>query len=82
MFNNNLKEASYRIEKFVRHNYLKVQVYFSTNSVTTIEEKPEYTWDQYLASLGGALSLYLGISLVSVFELLDFLIKLLIKHVN
>ena len=43
--------------------------------VTQSEEFPDI-WS-FLGSLGGAMSLYLGMSLIAAFELLEFILRLM-----
>ncbi|ROT75044.1 hypothetical protein C7M84_006410 [Penaeus vannamei] len=38
-----------------------------------IEETPAYTWDTLLSNIGGSLGLFIGVSLVSILEVLEFL---------
>ena len=49
----------------------QVSIYFSDLKVKTVVENEEFptVWS-FLSTLGGAVSLYLGISLIAVFELL------------
>ena len=44
-------------------------------SVEHRTECPEVTWTTFWNALGGALSLYLGICLVTFFELFEFVVK-------
>ena len=61
----------------------QVNVYFSTLDVELVEEVKKYTdaWS-YLGALGGAISVYLGASLLNIFELLEFFIRLFISIVK
>ena len=60
-----------------------MNVYFSTLDVEMVEEKEKYPdpWS-YLSALGGAISVYLGASLLNIFEILEFLIRLVISIVK
>ena len=42
-----------------------------------VNEIPEYTFITFLSALGGALSLYLGISFIQAFEVMEFIVKLI-----
>ena len=44
-----------------------------------IVESPEINWAEFRNSLGGALALYLGISFVSFFEVVEFIIRLFLE---
>ena len=56
------------IHQALRANLVSLSVFYETTSVTVVKELPKYTPDSILSSLGGALSLYLGISIISLFE--------------
>ena len=60
-------------------NVVKLQFTFEELNVQTIEESPKYTNIDLFSSVGGLLGLYVGISIVTVFEFLDFVIKLAIN---
>ena len=59
------------IGDYIRHNYLKLKVYVSSKTVEKIIELPKYDFFSFLASLGGATSLYLGMSFIVIFELFE-----------
>ena len=54
----------------------QVDIFFGTMVVTEIEEQPENTSTGILNSLGGALSLWLGISMIMVFEIVELTLRL------
>ena len=53
---------------------LQISIYYRTYDVMEFTERPEYSMDSFLSALGGALSLFLGVSLVQAFEVVEFLI--------
>ena len=55
----------------------QVSIYYSDLQVKRVTEYEEFPdgWS-FLASLGGAVSLFLGISLIQLFELLEFVIRI------
>jgi hypothetical protein len=55
----------------VRTSILKLNVYFSTVNIHKFSEQPEMDAYAMFGSLGGQLGLILGMSLLSLFELLD-----------
>merc|ERR1712150_90696 len=61
------------------HNLLKVNIYYQQLNVMTITESAEYGIFDLCSSIGGALSLYLGISLAMFFEVVEFIIDILIS---
>ena len=66
------------IQRLVEESFLKVSVFFESRSILKIEETPKYFWNSFLSSIGGSLSLYLGINFVSYFELMEFFIRLVL----
>ena len=63
-------------------NLLQVNVYFKTLNVKRVGETAVYDslfGSSFVAALGGALSLFLGISLSMVFEVFEFIIDLLLN---
>ena len=47
----------------------------------SIVEEPKYNLSSFLVELGGALSLFLGSSLVSVFEYVEFIVRIIMMFV-
>ena len=64
------------IQQLVQKNLMQVSIYYGSLDVHHVAETPEYTFLTFLSSLGGAVSLYLGISFIQVFEVVEFMIKL------
>ena len=60
----------------VQNNFMQVVIYYGSLDVEAVSEEPEYTFLTFLSGLGGALSLYLGISFIQVFEVVEFVVKL------
>ena len=46
-------------------------------SVMSVSESPEFTAFTFLSTLGGSMSLYLGITFISAFELLELLVRMM-----
>ena len=59
--------------KLIRKNFVRVDVLFDWQLSLEFEETPSITVDAMPANFGGALSLYLDISLIFVIELVDLL---------
>jgi hypothetical protein len=55
----------------------KVRVYLDTLSYTLIEESPAISGSSLLGTFGGLLGLFAGMSLISLFESVDWLIKVI-----
>ncbi len=66
----------------IMHNFAKVTIYYKSTTVTKITQIGKYTLVDSLSSAGGLMGLWLGISVISLFELANLLIsicKILIK---
>ena len=50
-------------------------MYFATMKMENIVESPEISEAEFRNSLGGALALYLGISFVSFFEVVELIVR-------
>ena len=50
--------------------------------VSEVAENPEFTIWTFLSSLGGSVSLFLGISFIQVFEIVELLLKFLESAVS
>ena len=50
-------------------------MYFATMKTENIVESPEIDWSEFRNSIGGALALYLGISFVSFFEVVELIVR-------
>ena len=57
----------------IKKNILRLNVYFSDMNVLSYSEQPESNFNELLANLGGQLGLFLGLSMLSFCEVLDFL---------
>ena len=72
--------------RLVRDNLIKVQVFFNELNLKRVSEKPKYSLYRYMSDVGAILGLYLGMSMISVFEMvelaLDLLILLLYRQFN
>ncbi|XP_041354351.1 amiloride-sensitive sodium channel subunit gamma-like isoform X2 [Gigantopelta aegis] len=58
-------------KQFVRENVLKVEVYYKKLNFETIAQQPSYVLSNLLADIGGQLGLYLGLSVVTLFEFIE-----------
>ena len=58
--------------------YFQVNIFFESLDVEDVQENPKFPtiWD-FLNTLGGALSLFLGASLISVMEIFEIMLRLL-----
>jgi hypothetical protein len=64
--------ATYQIEE-IRHNVLKLNIYFDKMSYQVVSESPALNFGNLIGNYGGYLSLFLGISALGFFEILNIL---------
>ncbi|XP_070574541.1 uncharacterized protein [Ptychodera flava] len=64
-------------QKSVRDNLLRLNVYYEELEFRKLSKLPAYSIEELLADIGGTLSLCIGMSLITVVELLDFLLAVL-----
>ena len=60
-----------------RTNLAEVHVYLQSNMITYIDESADYEFDQLLGDLGGVIGLYVGMTIVTFFEMVEMLCLLL-----
>ncbi|OAF69755.1 Amiloride-sensitive sodium channel subunit gamma [Intoshia linei] len=58
-------------------NIMEVKVYYQEFNYETIVELPEYQIFQLISDLGGILGLYIGFSLLTIFEFLELMMDML-----
>ena len=63
----------------VMANLLKLNVYFNSLNLRKVKEDIKYDLITMVYAFGGAISLYLGISLAMVFEVFEFLINTIVS---
>ncbi|XP_071517138.1 uncharacterized protein [Panulirus ornatus] len=59
-----------------------LHIYLDSKSFELFDESPTYTWDTLLSNLGGSLGLFVGVSMVSLMEVLELLLDLLILGIR
>ncbi|XP_078580927.1 uncharacterized protein LOC144864593 [Branchiostoma floridae x Branchiostoma japonicum] len=61
-------------EDKLRENLARVHVYFRDLNYELINENPTYTEETLLSGLGGLLGLYVGLSVITVFEFINLVV--------
>ncbi len=74
--NETLAFARLRQTDLIQKNFLQVTVSMRNPLVTHLVDKPIMTMETVLAGLGGTLNLWIGISFITIVEILDLLIKI------
>lgn len=67
-----------------RESCLKVSIYLADLTYTLIDEEPELTWSTLIANVGGLFGVFLGASLLTLLEFLEYIYSVLwifTKHI-
>ena len=62
----------------IRNNMINLKVFYPDLQTTTIKQNRAYTPYELISNLGGQLGLFLGASLISLSEIIEFILKSLI----
>ncbi|GFR99829.1 acid-sensing ion channel 1, partial [Elysia marginata] len=57
---------------FLTNSYILLEIYYETFNVEMVVSEPAYTWSKVLGDIGGQLGLFLGFSLLTALEILEF----------
>ena len=68
----NLREASTEI----RQNLLRLNVYLADLSVVKHKQMPAYGMEDLFADIGGTLGLWMGVSVLTIMELLELIVRI------
>ena len=60
----------------------QVNIYFNSLTVEHIQEEEAFTFMDLLAEIGGDLSLYIGITVLSFFEFFEFFVRFCYRAVE
>ena len=71
-----------KIKDHISQNFLRLNIYYRSKSTTQVLESPKYDTQGTLSSLGGAFSLYLGVSFISLFELGELFFRSILSCIN
>ena len=63
----------------ISYNIFQVNVFFSTLKMDNIVESAEIDLSEFRNQMGGALALYLGISFVSFFEVVELILRVVLS---
>ncbi|TRY76498.1 hypothetical protein TCAL_15986, partial [Tigriopus californicus] len=73
----------YSIIRDIQQNLLRLDFYFSSQSRTVIEENPVYPdFFSLFSNLGGALSLWMGISFLALVEVIEVIIDCVLRVIQ
>nr|XP_036855236.1 acid-sensing ion channel 3 isoform X3 [Manis javanica] len=65
-----------RSEAYIAENVLVLDIFFEALNYETVEQKKAYEVSELLGDIGGQMGLFIGASLLTILEILDFLCEL------
>ncbi|KAK3103995.1 hypothetical protein FSP39_023507 [Pinctada imbricata] len=71
-----------RSTELIHQNLLRVNIYFEDLSVVEFKQMPAYELADLFADIGGTLGLWMGISVLTIMELVELLIRLVMLLFN
>ena len=66
--------------KEIENNFIRMNVRFNQQTVETIEESALMTWETLMSNIGGSLSLWLGITIMTAAEFIELISVLFSMH--
>jgi hypothetical protein len=72
------KVSTMKLKDVYKDNLIKVELFFESFDFEAIREVPAYLFSKFLSDIGGVLGLWLGMSLLTIFEFVEFGIDLAI----
>ncbi|XP_061184361.1 acid-sensing ion channel 1B-like [Saccostrea echinata] len=66
---------------YAKDNYIELKIYYDSLIETVVTEVPEFNIFEMLSNIGGLMGIFLGASLLSVVELVEFFL-LILSHRN
>ncbi|KAK6175316.1 hypothetical protein SNE40_013804 [Patella caerulea] len=76
------KEQAERASNLIRQNLLRLNVYLEDLSVVEFRQMPAYGLADLFADIGGTLGLWMGISVLTIMELIELIIRLFLLLFN
>ena len=76
------KEKAERASNLIRQNLLRLNIYLEDLSVVEYRQLPAYGLADLFADIGGTLGLWMGISVLTIMELMELIIRLLFLLFN
>ncbi|KAL0618479.1 Acid-sensing ion channel 3 [Plecturocebus cupreus] len=68
-----LSQKLNRSEAYIAENVLALEVFFEALNYETVEQKKAYEMSELLGDIGGQMGLFIGASLLTILEILDYL---------
>ena len=67
-----------KMEEWITDSFARVNVYFEDVTVLRKKQTPSYNWNDLLADIGGVLGLWVGVSVITIFEFLTLLSQIIL----
>ncbi len=74
----------YRLEQrcIITYFSTEIYVYYRSLKYTSITQQAKMKWEQLISNLGGYLSLFVGLSFVSLFEITEIFVEIFFRIRN
>ncbi|CAD5116600.1 DgyrCDS5476 [Dimorphilus gyrociliatus] len=69
-------------EDYISKNFAEVRIQYDDLAMTVIEQKAVYGFTTLFADLGGQMGICLGASLLSIVEIIDFIVTAFLRRIN
>lgn len=66
----------------IRDNFLEVNIYFEDMVIETMEQQPAYSLSNLVGVIGGTLGVFIGASILTISEFLEFFILLVLSKLK
>ncbi len=66
------------VEKWISESFARVNIYFGDVTTLLKEQAPSYKWNDLLADVGGTLGLWVGVSVITIFEFMTLISQLML----
>ncbi|KAL3869754.1 hypothetical protein ACJMK2_042395, partial [Sinanodonta woodiana] len=73
---------NYNDSRLLSFNFLKLNVYFEDLNFEKIDEVPEISFTQLLSDVGGAIGLWIGLSVLALCEIFHLILELCALGIN
>ncbi|CAL1540641.1 unnamed protein product [Lymnaea stagnalis] len=60
----------------LREDFIKLNIYFEELNFEELEEQIDYEFTQLMSDVGGTIGLWIGLSILSIFELFHVLLQI------
>ncbi|ESO89679.1 hypothetical protein LOTGIDRAFT_218777 [Lottia gigantea] len=65
------------VTSWSRQNFIKLNIYYEDLNYENITEEEDYETAQFISDVGGTVGLWIGLSILSIFELVELVVRIL-----